>query len=82
VSSIQSSSRCRPVHDWNSHWGDAFRYIAHGLPGPAARTPRPRVTVPLRRAGLSARSPPAQTIRVPSTERRSTAVTSPRDRVA
>jgi hypothetical protein len=69
-------------YDWNSPRGDVFRYFAHGPPGPAALTPRPRLTVPLRRADLGACSPSAQTIRVPSTERRSRAVTSPRDRVA
>jgi hypothetical protein len=35
----------RPVHAWSSHAADAFRYLAHGLPGTAALTPRPRVSV-------------------------------------
>ena len=36
----------RPVHDWSSHGADAFQYLAQGLPGLTALTPRPRVTVP------------------------------------
>ena len=29
--------KATPVHDWASHGADAFRYLAMGLPEPAAR---------------------------------------------